>query len=352
MTDPSPPPPPELQSPPREDASPQPPEAHSVVGVPTTLRGSAALLFMMAGSAATTGSVLGLLGDRPWFLDLFTHFRLQYAAGLAVVVIGMLVLRRWWSAGVFGAGLVLNLALLTPLWIAPAQPIGDGPSLRLVAFNVLTSNAQKSAVIDWINTQDADVLILQEVNREWIDALDAGLSGVEGLPTASIREDNFGMAVYLSDGLESDNTALMLDAAEVPRIEVVLDLDGHTVRVIGVHTLPPVGAGYSGARRDQLAEAAERVNGAAEPVVLAGDLNATRWSAPLRRLLGDTDLRDSARGFGHQGSWPTGLAWSGLIPIDHVLVSPEWRVEDRRLGPTDLGSDHRAVVVDLVLASP
>ena len=322
------------------------------MGVPTTLRGSLVLLLTLAGGAATAGSVAGLLGDQPWFLDLFAHFRLQYFVGLLLAAAGLLVLKRWWTAGVFVGALLLNAILLVPLWVAPAQPAGDGPRLRLVAFNVLTSNPQKSAVIDWVNLENADVLILQEVNRSWVDRLDDGLDGYRRLPTASIREDNFGMAVYLRDGLASDDTAFMLDPAEVPRIEVVLDLDGHAVRVIGVHTLPPVGAAYSAARRDQLAEAAERVNGAAEPVVLAGDLNATPWSAPLRRLLRDTPLRDSARGFGYQGSWPSGLAWSGLIPIDHVLVSPAWRVEDRRLGPSDLGSDHRAVVVDLTLTRP
>lgn len=121
------------------------------------------------------------------------------------------------------------------------------------------------------------------------------------------------------------------------------------MNLIGVHTLPPVSAGYAAGRAAQLAEAARRVDASPEPVVVAGDLNATRWSAPLRRLLGETRLRDASRGFGLQGTWPTGLGWSGMIRVDHVLVSPDWRVEDHRCGPTDLGSDHRAVVVDLVL---
>ncbi|MEM7624339.1 MAG: endonuclease/exonuclease/phosphatase family protein [Planctomycetota bacterium] len=326
-------------------------ETDPTTGVPTTLRGSVALLLFLAGGAATAGSVLGLLGDRPWFLDLFSHFRLQYTVGLLVAVVGVLVLRKWKSAGVFGAALALNLVLISPLWIAPTQPTGDGPALRVLAYNVLTSNPQKSAVIDWVNAQGADVLILQEVNREWVDRLDEGLADYERLPTGSIREDNFGMAVYLRGGIEPDDTHFVHDAAEVPRIEVSFRLGGYPVRVVGVHTLPPVGAEYSRRRGAQLAEVADRVNQAAEPVVVAGDLNATPWSAPLRRLLRDTGLRDSARGFGHQGTWPTGLAWSGLIPIDHALVSPEWRVEDRRLGPIDLGSDHRAVVVDLRLSA-
>lgn len=319
-------------------------ETHPTTGVPTTLRGSAMLLLWMLGAAATAGSVLGLLGDRPWFLDLFAHFRFQYAVGLLWAVIGMAVFRRWKSTGVFGAALLLNVVLIAPLWITPSQPAAEGPQLRLLAFNVLTANSQKSEVIDWANGEAADVLIMQEVNRAWIDQLDAGLSGYDRLPTDSIREDNFGMAVYLRRGLKPQKAVAMSDPADVPRLEVVLNLDGQHVRIIGAHTLPPVSATYSRFRSQQLAEAADRVNGSAELVVLAGDLNATRWSAPLRRLLRDTELRDSAEGFGFQGTWPS----TGMIPIDHVLVSPGIRVEDRRVGP-DLGSDHRAVVVDLRL---
>ncbi|MBB6429328.1 endonuclease/exonuclease/phosphatase family protein [Algisphaera agarilytica] len=319
-----------------------------VTGVPTTLRGSAALLLWMLGAASAFASVLGLLGDRPWFLDLFAHFRLQYAAGLVIAVIGMGLLKKWVSTGVFGAALVLNGVLLAPLWIAPAQPQSGGPELRLVAFNVLTSNTQKQAVTDWLNTTDADVLILQEVNQVWIEHLDHELVGFYRLQTASTREDNFGIAAYIRGGLVVDEFDSVIDTAEVPAIHVVLEFQGQKIRIMGVHTLPPVGSAYSRFRREQLRDASARVTQSEEPVVVAGDLNATRWSSPLRRLLRETELRDSAEGFGHQGTWPSSLAWTGMIPIDHVLVSPDIRVEDRWVGPA-LGSDHCPVVVDLVL---
>ncbi|MEM1107966.1 MAG: endonuclease/exonuclease/phosphatase family protein [Planctomycetota bacterium] len=321
-------------------------------GVPTTLRGSAALLLWLIGTAATAGSVLGLLGDRPWFLDLFSHFRLQYAAGLVIAVIGMLCFRKWGTAGVFGGALVLNAVLIAPLWLGPERPDLrntadiDRPGLRLVAFNVLTSNRQKSAVIGWLNEGDADVMVLQEVNAAWVRQLDDRLDGYRRLPTDSIREDNFGMAVYLREGAEVSDIRTVTDPAGVPRLEMLLDLDGRPVRLLGVHTLPPVGGNYSWLRGEQLAEVGRIVNASAEPVVVAGDLNATRWSAPMRRLLRDTDLRDSAEGFGLGGTWPSGAGWTGRITIDHVLVDPAIEVRDRWLGPA-LGSDHLAVVVDL-----
>ena len=193
--------------------------------------------------------------------------------------------------------------------------------------------------------------MVEEVNAAWVAELDAGLTGYLRLDTPTVRDDNFGMAVFLRRGLGLDGVTAELDAARVPRIDLRLDLAGRWVRLLGVHTMPPVGAAGSEVRAAQLETVGLLVRDAADPIVVAGDFNATPWSAPFRRLLRDAGLRDSARGFGYRGTWPSTLWWTGMIPIDHVLVSPRWRVEDRRIG-SDLGSDHRAVVVDLTLTPP
>ena len=305
----------------------------------------------LLGAAVSLASVLGLLGDRPWFLDLMSHFRLQYAA-LLLPICGLLAWRRRWrSATVFAAALGLNAALLGPLWWGGTQPTGSGPSLRLVVFNVYAGNTRRDAVARWLAERDADVIVVEEVNAAWVAELDAGLPGYLRLDTPTVREDNFGMAVLVRRGLRVDGVTAELDAAQVPRIDLRLDLAGQWVRVLGVHSMPPVGGAGSAVRAAQIEAVGRRVRDTAEPIIVAGDLNATPWSAPFRRLLRDAGLRDSARGFGYRGTWPSGLWWTGMIPIDHVLISPRWRVDHRRVGP-DLGSDHRAVVVDLTLTPP
>ncbi|MEO0515056.1 MAG: endonuclease/exonuclease/phosphatase family protein [Planctomycetota bacterium] len=326
-------------------------EAHPITGVPTTLRSSAIALVLIIGWCAAIGSVVGLLGDRPWFLDLFSHFRLQYAAMLLLSSVVAIRTKRWRTSAGFSVVFSVNAVLLAPLWFAPNQPEVSSkiPTAKVLAFNVLTMNQRKSEVAEWLSGERADVVVMQEVNTAWITSLDANLEGYTRQLSPTIREDNFGLAVYVRKGVEVLEFTHAVDPAGVPRIEVVVGLRGEgRLRVIAVHTLPPIGAEYSALRSKQLAEASQRASLSAEPVVIAGDLNATRWSAPLRRLRRDTGLRDSAEGFGFQGTWPSGLRWTGMIPIDHVLVSPDIRVDDRRIGP-DLGSDHRAVVVDLRL---
>jgi endonuclease/exonuclease/phosphatase (EEP) superfamily protein YafD len=77
--------------------------------------------------------------------------------------------------------------------------------------------------------------------------------------------------------------------------------------------------------------------------VLAGDFNTTPWAPGYRALL-STGLDDDGR---TRTSWPAFLPFA-LIPIDHVLVSPQLQVISKRRGPR-LGSDHYPIVVELRL---
>ena len=82
--------------------------------------------------------------------------------------------------------------------------------------------------------------------------------------------------------------------------------------------------------------------------IVAGDLNATPWSQPFRRLLHDGGLTNSQLGYGLELTFPSGSSRLVQVSIDHVLHSEGFAVIDRRLGPA-LGSDHLPVVVDFAL---
>lgn len=85
----------------------------------------------------------------------------------------------------------------------------------------------------------------------------------------------------------------------------------------------------------------------AEPAVVFGDFNATRWSAPVRRLVDSTSLANSEDGFGYQPSYPATFGLLGL-PIDQSLYSPELTPTERSRGPT-FGSGHRSLMVTYAL---
>ena len=99
-------------------------------------------------------------------------------------------------------------------------------------------------------------------------------------------------------------------------------------------------------RDGQLRDAARHAADLGARTVLIGDFNASPWSPIYDNVLEISDMRDSRRGFGVQATWIARFPAFLRIPIDHAFVTPDVEVIDRRVGPY-VGSDHRAVVLDL-----
>jgi endonuclease/exonuclease/phosphatase (EEP) superfamily protein YafD len=292
-------------------------------------------------------SLAAWLAPLHWRLDLLTHFRGQYALALTAALALAAAARRRRLAVIAALALALELAQVAPLWLAaPDRPAA--PALRVVHFNVLTHNPDKPAATAWLSGQGADLVLAQEVDAAWSDALAAA----PGYVPAALhpRADNFGMAWLIRQDLEDMLVRTWQEdlVAGVPALALELDVAGRRLAVLGVHTLPPVSADYAARRDAQLAAVAdwtaEQRRHGRVPVVV-GDLNASPFSAPLRRLLEGADLVDSQRGFGLQPSWPTSLPWP-RIAIDHLLHDRALTTTARALGP-HLGSDHLPIVVDL-----
>ena len=119
------------------------------------------------------------------------------------------------------------------------------------------------------------------------------------------------------------------------------------ISIIGTHPVPPIGSKASKLRNGQLAELPGVIKEQQRPVLLIGDLNTTPWSSHFTRLLSDSGLKNSMKGFGHQPSWPA-RPFFLRIPLDHMLHSPEIRVHNRMILQS-VGSDHFPVVVDFSL---
>jgi endonuclease/exonuclease/phosphatase family metal-dependent hydrolase len=92
----------------------------------------------------------------------------------------------------------------------------------------------------------------------------------------------------------------------------------------------------------QVSRIADELRTHHEPVILAGDLNASPESPELQQLL-QTGLRDCA-----SDESPTFPAEAPRCRIDHLLVSPHFTVERCYAVETTV-SDHRPLVADLQL---
>lgn len=307
------------------------------------------ILLVVPSVVAAIASILSFMGWLWWPLDLAANVRPHFAAGLiAAAVFLVLAGRRRTGALVLTVG-VVNAAVVASLFVAPSVP-GDplGETLRVMTFNVNGLNDNYDEVIDFIETEEPDVVFIHEATFLWEDAFtDAALA----YRVERGREDplDFGTMALVPEGAEFQTFGF---ATSAPRaVEVVLDIGGNSIGILGSHPLSPSTEERARLRDAQLGFARDWSAESGGRRIVAGDLNATPWSHPFRRLLSDGGLRNSQRGFGLELSFPADASPFVQVAIDHVLYSDGFRVVDRRMGPA-FGSDHFPVVVDLALVVP
>ncbi len=316
--------------------------------------------FDAATSLAAVGlvafSLLALAARWAWWADLLVHFRVQYLA--CALLLGGLAFwraRRDWLAGA-AIALLLNAPPVLRLWFAPpadrvavTAPQGAAgaalPRLRLGSANLLWHNRMHASAIDWARGTNADVLVFVEVDEPWYEALQA-LRSQYAYEYADLRFVHGGTLVLSRWPLQHVER-LRAESGGAPNVVIDVAMPRHPWRLIAVHASWPLGAAVSRERAADFAAIAAAARAASLPVVVAGDFNVSPWSPHFEALLRAGTLRDAAAGRGWQPSWPTFLPPFG-IQIDHALVSPSVQVNSFGRGRIQ-GSDHRPILVDLVL---
>ena len=296
-------------------------------------------------------SLAGFFGRTVWFLDLFSHFRLQYLLLLLIATILLYIGGFFLQAITSGFFAILNLLLVIPFYVkeAPApQSVHANPkqdSYRVLLSNVLQKNPAFGAVRHLIRTSKPDFLVLIEVNKTWIDQLEPALKDLP-FSRVKLRDDNYGIAIF-SRIPAIFSEVKYFGSAGIPSIVATYSLHQRPVTLLATHPPPPKTRRTSVARNEQLAEIAEYVQTIEGEKLLVGDLNLTSWSPYFSDLTRLSGLRDSRLGFGMQNSWRAFRRWL-VIPIDHVLVSAGVVVLARRVGPF-IGSDHYPILLDFNL---
>ncbi|MCD8535851.1 MAG: endonuclease/exonuclease/phosphatase family protein, partial [Verrucomicrobia bacterium] len=219
---------------------------------------------------------------------------------------------------------------------------------RMLLANVKSENTGYKRLLELVRSEKPDVIILEEVNQGWIDAV-SELRVAYPYHIEYPEEDNFGIAFYTKLPVQSMKIET-IGEIQLASVCAVIEHGGAVWNIVGTHPLPPGGGAYWHWRNEQLNELASYVRRLDGHVVVLGDLNLTPRSYYFRKFTHEAQLRDGGKGFGLQISWPTFFPPLG-IPIDHCLVSAGINVRDRRTGH-GIGSDHYPVVVDLYLAEP
>jgi endonuclease/exonuclease/phosphatase (EEP) superfamily protein YafD len=309
------------------------------------------ILVAVPAVALAAVSLAAFGGRWVWWLDVLANFRAQYV--VALFVLGALLMMSKWRRigyGVLGVA-VINLVVVLPLYVGSPGEIEVGaPTIRVMSFNLLSTNESYLEVLDYIESVDPDIVLLHEASRPWEIAVENA-----GLDYQVIRPRADGLifgTLVLVRGEDVEGVSYGFAAAQPRAVEIQFRPTGwgQTMRLLSTHPLAPTDKERARLRDAQLGFAATWATTQDLPFAVVGDFNATPWSAPFRKLMATAPVRNSQSGFGLQPSFASTSNLLLRVPIDHLLHSADLSVQDRRLGPA-MGSDHFPLIVDLQLSS-
>jgi endonuclease/exonuclease/phosphatase family metal-dependent hydrolase len=267
---------------------------------------------------------------------------------------------------VSGGRFVRWLALVLLSACAHASAARSDQSLRVVTYNIAAGNGNLDGIVSVLRAANADIVALQEVDVHWdarsAFADQAAVLGqqldmqVRFAPIYHVNADRappreYGVALLSRFPIIAFTNQALTRLSTQPNagppapmpglLDATIDVRGTRVRVFNTHldyrADPAV-------RMRQVSEMLTLLKSSAAPTLVFGDLNATPLASELAPLL--AHLEDAWR-----VSSDEGLTYPATAPvkrIDYVLMSPHFRSTAAHV-PVTLASDHRPVVVNLLL---
>lgn len=295
-----------------------------------------------------------------WLIDLATHWQWLFLLLLLLALPGACATDRRWVLLILAAPLPWCSAwILAP--IAPAAPERP-PSIEVLAdvkpdvasmsaplseavfsvasANVFFRNHDSAPLRRWLEQERPDAVVIVEFTPGFAESLQA----LSGFPYRKLlaQPDAFGIAILSRHPITQYE--VVRDDDDRPMVKVRIRWAGREIGLAALHPMPPMTPHFHALRNRTLALLTPTTGWDDMPAIVAGDFNATPWSDAFD---GPTQ-RGWRRATGLTPTWP--MVWRGWmgIPIDHVLVTPQWQVVHSEVGP-NLGSDHYPVLVRLAL---
>lgn len=283
----------------------------------------------------------------PHFIELITHFRLQYFF-VSLLLSFVFLLNRDWQWLVIGfIAIIINSIGVFPWHIASPRlsEASDRPILRLLHSNVLSSNKQYAKLMALVAEEKPDIIMLQETTENWMEALE---SLKEDFPyfLSSPGSDDPGIALFSRLPLHHEEF-FHLGTPGAPSIRINFTFQGQEIALLSTHlSSPRLGSNFR-ARNVQLEDLVQVTKDLSLPSIVMGDLNITMWSPYYRKFVKEAGLRNVRDGLGIFPTWPTFLPIL-MIPIDHAFITEGLKVTGVKTGK-HIGSDHLPLIIDLSL---
>lgn len=317
------------------------------------------------GLCAWAPALNAWLPDRPYALDLLSHFTAHFAAITALLALIPLARRRFASAANALAAAAAAFALFA--WAAPTPRQPPAPAsarhhLRVALYNCkgeISPTPDGDPFSAWLLDQDADLVAVIEgplhfpLSQPAITArYPYRVTPESGLMWPIVLLSRWPIEITPFKPRTPEWVESFL--AHRSAIVTVPAREGAPeTRILFAATHPPsprkISTWRASLKRTRMEgdilAAVRRERGI--PIIIAGDFNSTPVGMPHRGFAERSGLTGWWRG-PFSGTWHAALPTSLSIPIDRVWTSPDITVTRLRTGP-DLGSDHRPVIADLVI---
>ncbi len=303
-------------------------------------------LVLVFGAACLVAAIMAQGGRVNPRLDLLTHFALIWlCGGLSIALYSLASIgQRSILMGLGIATVIAALALMAPEYLRPIEPrvaATSANTLKIIQFNAWHKNSNIQSDVQWLISEEPDIIAIEELTPELYDALMAhgGYRATPGrLGTALFTKATPKVLPFPSPGPKRERPDLVI--AKLPHA-------AGDFTMIGLHLSWPTYLSQSDLR-EQLLDYLKTVD--RSKVILVGDFNLTPWSFALQDFDKRSGLSRRDRAI---FSWPGQPFLDGrlsspipFLAIDHVYAGSGWRTVSIKRGPKR-GSDHYPLVVVL-----
>ncbi len=300
----------------------------------------AARLLVAASAAWVAAALFGFeSGPMFWLLALT-----PWSVVLIGVALSIAVVARTPGAVLSAFAALVGLAwVMLPLLISTPTFTGSDTVLTVVNLNMRYGHADADAVVALVRDREVDVLALEELTPDAVEALGAaGLLAVMPYALVEPREGFTGAGLYSRRPFVETQ---VLDGMTSVAVAATIESQGGELTVVAAHPMAPGLLDHSAwsSDFDILAEFANENRG---PLLIAGDFNATLEHSGVQELErhGLVDAADQARA-PFVPTFPVVGPLPPLVVIDHVMVRYTVLVAREVHAVTVPGTDHRALVV-------
>jgi endonuclease/exonuclease/phosphatase (EEP) superfamily protein YafD len=268
--------------------------------------------------------------------------------GAWVVMIAALVTRHWLLAVIGGLLGVYHLSLVVPRLLAARVPrwAKRAPTLDVVVANVFVDNETPDDAARQLVAASADVVIVVESTAAFLAIFDE-VGGSSAYPNrVTDPDDHSDYAVTIATKRPLGPRSRMMTIGPLRLAIADVDVEGISTLVVGLNPMATVDPGGHETWKEQIEALKEFVPTITGPLIVAGDLNTTRYRPEFEELL-EMGVHDAIDSLGKGLDTSFQLSSDGVLStvgavarLDHALVNDGvFPVSMEDLEPC--GSDHQ-----------